>query len=61
MVAFIVQHGKEEVARITKSMQDEFTIEKNSYLDEEKNKITENFKNELANAEVRLKIERSKK
>ena len=61
MVAFIVQHGKEEVASITKSMQDEFTIEKNSYLDEEKNKITENFKNELANAEVRLKIERSKK
>ena len=61
MVVFIVQHGKEEVARITKSMQDEFTIEKNSYLDEEKNKITENFKNELANAEVRLKIERSKK
>ena len=61
MVAFIVQHGKEEVARITKSMQDEFTIEKNSYLDEEKNKITENFKNELANSEVRLKIERSKK
>jgi hypothetical protein len=42
-------------------MQDEFTIEKNSYLDEEKNKITENFKNELSNAEVRLKIERSKK
>ena len=61
MVAFIEQHGKEEVARITKSTQDEFTIEKNSYLDEEKNKITENFKNELSNAEVRLKIERSKK
>jgi hypothetical protein len=61
MVAFIVQHGKEEVARITKSMQDEFNIEKNNYLDEEKSKISENFKNELANAEVRLKIERSKK
>ena len=60
MVAFIQQHGKEEVARIQKSMGDEFTIQKNNYVEEEKKKITENFKNELANQEVRLKIEKSK-
>ena len=60
MVAFIIQHGKEEVARIEKSMGDEFTIQKNQYIEEEKKKITENFKNELANQEVRLKIEKSK-
>lgn len=60
MVAFIKQHGIEEVARIEKSMGDEFTIQKNSYVEEEKKKITENYKNELSNQEVRLKIERSK-
>lgn len=60
MVAFIMQHGKEEVSRIEKSMGDEFTIQKNQYIEEEKKKITENYKNELANQEVRLKIEKSK-
>ena len=60
MVAFIKQHGIEEVARIEKSMGDEFTIQKNQYVEEEKKKITENYKNELANQEVRLKIEKSK-
>ena len=60
MVAFIKQHGIEEVSRIEKSMGDEFTIQKNQYVEEEKKKITENYKNELANQEVRLKIEKSK-
>ena len=60
MVAFIEQHGKEEVMRIQKSMGDEFTIQKNNYVEEEKKKITENYKNELANQEVRMKIEKSK-
>lgn len=41
-------------------MGDEFTIQKNQYVEEEKKKITENYKNELANAEVRMKIEKSK-
>ena len=41
-------------------MGDEFTIQKNNYVEEEKKKITENYKNELANQEVRLKIEKSK-
>ena len=60
MVAFIKQHGIEEVQRIEKSMHDEFTIQKNQYIQEEKQKITENYKNELANQEVRLRIEKSK-
>ena len=41
-------------------MADEFTIQKNNYVEEEKKKITENYKNELANQEVRMKIEQSK-
>jgi len=60
MVQFIKQHGEEEVARIQKSTKDEFTIEKNQYLDEQKKIISENFKIELANEEVKLKIEQSK-
>ncbi len=60
MIAFINQHGEETVAKIKKQMGDEFTIQKNSYVEEEKKKITENYKNELANKEVALKIERSK-
>jgi hypothetical protein len=60
MVAFIEQHGNEEVARIQKAMGDEFTIQKNQYVEEEKMKISENYKNELSNNIVRLKIEKSK-
>jgi hypothetical protein len=41
-------------------MGDEFTIQKNQYVDDEKKKITENYINERANQEVRLKIEKSK-
>ena len=33
----------------TKPIRDEFTIQKNNYVEEEKKKITENYKNELAN------------
>jgi vacuolar-type H+-ATPase subunit E/Vma4 len=60
MIAFIEQHGAEEVQAIIESSNNEFTIQKNAYVAEEKIKITENYKNELANQEVRLKIEKSK-
>ncbi len=60
MIAFIEEHGKETVAKIEKSMGDEFTIQKNQFVDDEKKKITENFKAEMSNQEVRLKIEKSK-
>jgi vacuolar-type H+-ATPase subunit E/Vma4 len=60
MISFIKQHGVEEVQKINKEKEDEFTIQKNTYIEDEKKKIAENFKNELANNEVRLKIEKSK-
>ena len=60
MVAFIRQHGEEEVAAINASADNEFIVQKNNYVSEEKIKISENFKNELDNQEVRLKIEKSK-
>jgi hypothetical protein len=49
MIAFIKQHGDEEVAAINASADNEFIIQKNSYVTEEKVKITDNFKNELEN------------
>jgi hypothetical protein len=60
MIAFIRQHGEEEVINIKQSSDAEFIVQKNNYVTEEKLKITENFKNELENQEVRLKIEKSK-
>ena len=61
MVAFINQHGDEEVSRIREATQQEFTIEHNKYIEDEKKKHEENLKVELSNEEVRLKIEQSKK
>ena len=60
MIAFIRQHGNEEVTSIKQSSDAEFIIQKNNYITEEKLKFTENFKTELENQEVRLKIEKSK-
>jgi vacuolar-type H+-ATPase subunit E/Vma4 len=60
MIAFIRQHGEEEVASIKQSSDAEFIVQKNNYITEEKQKITDNFKTELENQEVRLKIEKSK-
>ena len=60
MVAFIKQHGSEEVDRITKAMGDEFTIQRNQHMVEEKKRIQENQENNLANEERRLKIAKSK-
>lgn len=60
MIAFIKQHGEEEVNAIKQASDAEFIVQKNNYITEEKLKITENFKTELENQEVRLKIEKSK-
>ena len=60
MISFIKQHGEEEVTAIKQSSDAEFIVQKNNYITKEKLKITENFKNELDNQEVRLKIEKSK-
>ena len=52
MVAFIRQHGEEEVSRIKQSENEQFTVQKSKYLENEKGKIAENYKNRLANEEV---------
>lgn len=60
MIAFIEQHGSEEVQSINDSADNEFTIQKNNFVAEEKIKIHDNYKNLLANEEVKMKIEKSK-
>ena len=60
MVASLQEKGDAEVLKIQKSCEEEVSSTKTSYIEEERNKIIENFKNELANEEVKLKIEKSK-
>jgi len=61
MVQFIRQHGDEEVARIKESAEQEFTIEHTKYIEDQKKIMDDNFKAELQNEEVRMKITQSKK
>lgn len=61
MVNFINQHGDEEVSRIKESTANEYTIEKNKYVDEQKKVMDDNYKAELQNEEVKMKIQKSKK
>jgi vacuolar-type H+-ATPase subunit E/Vma4 len=61
MVQFIRQHGDEEVSRIKESAEQEFTIEHNKYIEDQKKIMDDNFKAELQNEEVKMKITQSKK
>ena len=47
--------------RIKESAASEFTIEHNKYLEEQKKLMDDNFKAELQNEEVKMKIQQSKK
>ena len=44
MIQFIEQHGNETVEKINKQQADEFTIQKNSYVEEKKKEITDSLK-----------------
>ena len=61
MVQFIRTHGHERVQAINKQASDEFTVQKESYIAEEKERISADFKDRLRKDEINLKIERSKK
>ena len=60
MVSFIRSHGDERVATINKQTEEEFTIQKEAYIAEEKDKIVHNIKERLKKDEINLKIEKSK-
>lgn len=61
MVQFIRTHGEERVQTIKKQADDEFTVQKESYIAEEKERITADIRSRLLKDEIQLKIERSKK
>ena len=59
MIAFIRSHGDERVATINKQSEDEFTIQKEKYIAEEKERLTQEYKNKLQQDEIRLRIQKS--
>ena len=59
MVAFIRSHGDERVAAINKQADDEFTIQKEKYIAEEKERLTQDYKNRLQQDEIKLRIQKS--
>ena len=61
MVQFIRNHGDERVATIKKQADDEFTVQKESYIAEEKERIMADIRDRLRKDEINLKIDRSKK
>lgn len=61
MVDFIRSHGDERVKTIERQTDDEFTIQKENYIAEEKERITAEIKERLRKDEINLKIEKSKK
>jgi V-type H+-transporting ATPase subunit E len=60
MVQFIRTHGNERVHTINKQASDEFTVQKEQYIAEEKERITSEIRERLRKDEINLKIERSK-
>ena len=61
MVQFIKTHGEERVATIKKQADDEFTVQKESFIAEEKERITADIRERIKKDEINLKIDRSKK
>jgi V-type H+-transporting ATPase subunit E len=59
MINFIRQHGAERVAAIERQAQDEFTIQKEKYIADEKENLIQFYKNKLAQDEIKLKIKKS--
>jgi len=61
MVQFILNHGEERVATINKQAGDEFTVQKENFIAEEKERINTDIRDRLRKDEINLKIDRSKK
>ena len=59
MIQFIKSHGDERVATITKQADDEFTIQKEKYIADEKDNLINFYKSKIATDEIKLKIQKS--
>ena len=59
MIQFIRSHGDERVATIDNQAKEEFTIQKEKFIAEEKENLIQTYKNRLAQDEIKLKIQKS--
>jgi vacuolar-type H+-ATPase subunit E/Vma4 len=59
MIDFIDQSGTERVAEIDRQGKQDFAVGKEQAIENEKKRLSENFKNKLDNAEVQYKILKS--
>lgn len=59
MLKFLKRHGEDKANTITKQADDEFKSMRNNFIEEEKARIVQDFKNRLAQDEIKLKIQRS--
>jgi hypothetical protein len=56
MIMFIKSHGDERVSTIDRQADDEFTIQKEKYIADEKENLIQFYKNKLAQDEIKLRI-----
>lgn len=61
ILKYIKSQNNKEVEKIDLESNQEFTTQKSSYIEEEKKRIIQEYKNKLAQDEIRLKIQRSAK
>lgn len=59
MIQFIRTHGDERVATINNQAQEEFTIQKEKYIAEEKERLIQDYRNKLQQDEIKLRIQKS--
>ena len=59
MIQFIRSHGDERVHSINKQADDEFTVQKENFIAEEKERLTVDIRNRLQADEIKLRIQKS--
>ena len=59
MLDYIKNHGNENVTKIEKEMNEEFSKQKQVYINEEKERIVHEYKVKLQQDEIKLRIQKS--
>ena len=59
MMDYIKNHGSENVTKIEKEMNEEFSKQKQLYINEEKERIVQEYKVKLQQDEIKLRIQKS--
>ena len=59
MIQFIRSHGDERVLTINKQADDEFTVQKENFIAEEKERLVQDLRTRLQQDEIKLRIQKS--